>query len=661
MKLVRGQIAEVQFSEMPESFRENISYYADKFQNLGFTLSHYEKEDPYYAGINPDWRAVYLNAQEKTYACATFNGLQTTDDILQVVFHTYTTGRTFATYLHLEPIGCTKLSEIQNSCAPEIADQYKMHIEFISNVKNTMIRSGPQDYISKRNSERNQYLDISVAEGYFSQDAQGNMSVSLYGSFKAAIRAALNYNKLKKLTLDRQKLVKQVTSNTAKPLDVEEQVKRFQEIKEMRERPTLKPSNKVILFLISLGLFALSFSQGSNYLSLIFLCATILFHELGHVFGMWLFGYKSLNILFLPFLGAIATGKRKETRFHQEIIILLLGPLPGIILGGILYQFFLPGEPLRELAAIMIFINFANLLPIMPFDGGQVVNLILGNMPYVSFFFRLVGFSLMAFIGFYGDFKILGAIGLFLAISSISNFSVHRLQIKIYKAVRKRIKYLRIPEKQILKEIFNEAGDKLLVLEANQRYEVVTELLKTLQQSFPRLSTRAAWAVVYACSLGSPLIPIIPTLFTKSYATQIEEYKVIAEKGACLSTVSAGEHLMQNLELYSLPPSDISMLTNSLARCQVELGRYEEASQTYNKVAMSLFACVNAYLLHQDEKDVLSQCRIVKNRIKLSHARILKTWPKEKRNKEVYRSAVRNHKFFMQKRPRDHARKSKQR
>ena len=98
---------------------------------------------------------------------------------------------------------------------------------------------------------------------------------------------------------------------------------------------------------------------------------------------MKMFHYKELGIFFIPLLGAYASGTKREVSQKQSAIILLAGPLPGIIAGIVLFLVsenritempFQSFSLLRSTAALLIFLNVLNLLPIYPLDGGQLLN-----------------------------------------------------------------------------------------------------------------------------------------------------------------------------------------------------------------------------------------------------------------------------------------------
>jgi Zn-dependent protease len=67
--------------------------------------------------------------------------------------------------------------------------------------------------------------------------------------------------------------------------------------------------------------------------SLVWILLLVLFlHELGHWIGMKLFGFRNLQMLFIPFVGAVVSGYETNPNRAKGAIILLLGPVPGIVL-----------------------------------------------------------------------------------------------------------------------------------------------------------------------------------------------------------------------------------------------------------------------------------------------------------------------------------------
>lgn len=113
-----------------------------------------------------------------------------------------------------------------------------------------------------------------------------------------------------------------------------------------------------------------------NWLLVLVLSGVVIFHEMGHFIAMKVYNYNDLGIFFIPLMGAYVTGSKNEVSQKQSAIILLAGPVPGIILGVIFYYLsgYYNDYMLERIAWILIYLNVLNLLPVHPLDGGQLLN-----------------------------------------------------------------------------------------------------------------------------------------------------------------------------------------------------------------------------------------------------------------------------------------------
>jgi len=109
--------------------------------------------------------------------------------------------------------------------------------------------------------------------------------------------------------------------------------------------------------------------------NILVLAGVILFHELGHFAAMKFYNYKDVSMFFVPLFGAFVSGTKDQISQKQSTVILLAGPLPGVLLGAVVYYFAMVNnnDLLLSTANFMIFINLFNLLPIMPLDGGRFI------------------------------------------------------------------------------------------------------------------------------------------------------------------------------------------------------------------------------------------------------------------------------------------------
>ncbi|MEY2569687.1 MAG: stage sporulation protein, partial [Acidimicrobiaceae bacterium] len=116
---------------------------------------------------------------------------------------------------------------------------------------------------------------------------------------------------------------------------------------------------------------------------------SVLVHELGHAFAFRRYGVESA--ITLRGLGGVTTPGRALRGRSQVIITSLAGPCTTLVLFGIptiwLFQSdWAGGDFDREvLVAMLLIINVGwsllNLLPILPLDGGHVVEQVIGSRP----------------------------------------------------------------------------------------------------------------------------------------------------------------------------------------------------------------------------------------------------------------------------------------
>jgi Zn-dependent protease len=183
---------------------------------------------------------------------------------------------------------------------------------------------------------------------------------------------------------------------------VASEVATFERMQEVQNKaPGWSWLGKCALLLISVAVAGVSFGLTVSPSFVAVLLGVLFFHELGHWFGMWLFDYRDRQMLFLPFLGAAVTGNKEDATPMQQIIVALLGPVPGLILGTICLQWAPEsGESLlRQIGWTALALNYLNLLPVNPLDGGRIVDLLLSRFPWLRLAFGLVSVLVLLFVG----------------------------------------------------------------------------------------------------------------------------------------------------------------------------------------------------------------------------------------------------------------------
>ncbi len=183
-----------------------------------------------------------------------------------------------------------------------------------------------------------------------------------------------------------------------------------------------KTSNIWLRSFVSLAAYLiLGYYIFPSYKILLLITAIVLLHEFGHFFAMKFFRYKDLGIFFIPLLGAYVSGSKREVSQKESAVILLAGPLPGILIGIAFYLLYknnpelsLAGLSFYTISLSFILLNLINLLPVYPLDGGQLLNRVfLDEESWVSKIFVFLSIGFLIWFALYGTSRPFYALLLF--------------------------------------------------------------------------------------------------------------------------------------------------------------------------------------------------------------------------------------------------------
>jgi Zn-dependent protease len=264
----------------------------------------------------------------------------------------------------------------------------------------------------------------------------------------------------------------------------------------------------------SMVLFALTFSIIiDDYLFIAFLLGVLLIHESGHYFMMKMFGYKKLKMLFIPFMGALVQGKKKVYSQTQSAIVLLAGPVPGIIIGFIMLEYGVVENIfwVIQLGVLFILLNAVNLLPLDPLDGGQLIKVMFfGNQELVQLIFSFVSSLGMIALGFFVDSWIVMAFGFLLGFRVKGMHKLYNIRKEMKSEnIDYEITYENLPDssfakikeilflnKPILKQIEEQSDERTFnQLIANQVDGVLQEPMSRDAQFLKKTMFIAIWAL----------------------------------------------------------------------------------------------------------------------------------------------------------------------
>jgi Zn-dependent protease len=140
---------------------------------------------------------------------------------------------------------------------------------------------------------------------------------------------------------------------------------------------------------------------GTRAWELLLLVVPILFlHEMGHFLAMKVFGYRNVRMFFIPLFGAAVSGQNYTAPGWKKAIVALMGPLPGIAIGSVIGIAGIVAHKAlwMKLGLLMLILNGFQLLPLLPLDGGRVMQTLLFSRHFgMDVAFRVVaGLAILA-------------------------------------------------------------------------------------------------------------------------------------------------------------------------------------------------------------------------------------------------------------------------
>ena len=181
---------------------------------------------------------------------------------------------------------------------------------------------------------------------------------------------------------------------------VEQDLTRYRALQTVGTGP-LDHLRRIVVLLGTIALFIFLFGREEPLQTALIVIILAALHEAGHWLPMRLFGYRGTSPVFIPFTGATERARKLHAPAWQQLLVLLGGPLPGLIAGlaMLAYGYFSPDTPvwLLDAAGIAVALNALHLLPVLPMDGGKVIDLLVfRDLPLLRPFFTVTA-SISAF------------------------------------------------------------------------------------------------------------------------------------------------------------------------------------------------------------------------------------------------------------------------
>ncbi|NEQ45957.1 MAG: hypothetical protein F6K00_21390 [Leptolyngbya sp. SIOISBB] len=310
------------------------------------------------------------------------------------------------------------------------------------------------------------------------------------------------------------------------------------------------------LFLGTFAFFLVVYASVFDLQGVLILVAALLLHEGGHVLAMKIFGYRDTAMLFIPFLGALATARKEDATLTEKVWISLAGPLPGLALGiGLAIALNLSGmAPVswgEEAVSILVFLNLFNLLPIYPLDGGQVADLLLfSRNPQIGVVFKAIGTGLLILTGLLLGAPLLFAFAILISLSIPNSFRLAKLSNQLRRKFHSTLETsLTTTEntdalaRQVFQRLQQPPYDTLTF---DQKSTLLTGILERRQEEAAGWTTRVGLSCVYLVSLFVGLIGGIAAIILTPTASEATETELADDiELATLSARATTPHVCQ--------------------------------------------------------------------------------------------------------------------
>jgi Zn-dependent protease len=249
------------------------------------------------------------------------------------------------------------------------------------------------------------------------------------------------------------------------------------------------PDKKKNYILLVVSMVAFIFFGKDSLKTLVIVAGVLLFHEGGHWALMRIFGYRDVNVFFIPFFGGATTGRKENAPVWQEALVLLAGPIPGMIVACVLLAVFphSKGSTMYEVIETLLVINWINLIPIAPLDGGKFFSLLLfSRRSWLEIAFAFVSGVAMIGLGISLQIYFLAVIGGF----SLFSLSTRWKYCQAAKRIQVSGKKLGAPLAKIDESLLSLLMTESQGLSAIPRTDQVKYIVDSIQEIYRRACLR---------------------------------------------------------------------------------------------------------------------------------------------------------------------------
>jgi len=505
-----------QLNELPQYLKTLLPSYDIKLQNLDFSLSHLHLLNTcVVSNFSQQWNLVYFNENNNCYANATVSPLPETHQPVKVEFNNIFSDK--SRLVTQNGTECDIIGEVPNAIfcdpwAPTLEQQYMAHIEKLKSLNRESIKLSIQDHLSSEIQSGNDYIASLVQKAYLKSQDETTWQLRLLPAMKHAFKTLRG---IKKITALKAAQMKAAGAKKIEPIEIpiEAEVNAYLHLEDLYKQTDSGLGWKLMVFFMSLALGIAIFGTAISFEAAFFIIGALIVHELGHYIAMLIFGYSDRQILILPF-GAATLGKKTDASALQKAVVFLSGPALGLIAGTVCIIAGARNEikPLVFCGGFFLLLNYLNLLPIVPLDGGRLFELALfSSVPVLKSVFLIMSVFVVAVAAILFKDPILIVFSVVMIIGVRAQVLINSAHSKIKKQMKTQ--QIQSDKESILPEIFRLLKQKAFArLPFAKKYAISKNLVSELMQKPPELAESIVSLALYFLVFALPILIAVPTL-----------------------------------------------------------------------------------------------------------------------------------------------------
>lgn len=397
IRLQRPTRETVPDDEVPASFRDGIAEPVQELQKLGFAFNSSTRAQPMVRLTDDQPFTCWMrHAQSGALAAVAFAPLPEPVAPWTVAFYSaLSDGRAVLTTNGLAHTMHPDLGRVVHNdpYVATVEQQFRSHLAAVAAAGASPEKSAAADVTSVLPFDG---LDAALTAGLVRALSDDTFEYTLSGALRLAFRVVGGTKRAQRRLQARLAAMKAGGQTNLRLPPVDEEVRAWRRQVALTSLPARRKFLWA-LFAVTVCLFGAFAASHSGARYGLLLLAVLLFHEGGHWLAMRVRGYSNTSIFFIPFVGGLASGSKHDATLTDELIVLLAGPLPGLLLAlALTVTGNAQGRWLHPLVWVLVFLNLFNLLPALPLDGGRIVQaLFSARSSTLDMFSRIAGIALM--------------------------------------------------------------------------------------------------------------------------------------------------------------------------------------------------------------------------------------------------------------------------